>query len=364
MLRLSSVVLVAVIGYLPYATAQQTLWGQCGGINWTGATTCVSGSSCVYSNPYYSQCLPATSSTTTISQTSTGPVTSTTPVATPTSIPSGTGEANYWFGFGDSYSQTQFDITGPLPNLANPIGNPPFPGYSATGGSNWVGYLTATYNNSLLFTYNYAYGGATINATLVAPYEPTVLSLGDQVNQFLTTVANKPPTTPWTSANSLFSVWIGVNDIGNSYYQSGNRSAFSETLLDNYFELVKELYTAGGRNFLFANVPPIDRSPLMLAQDASAQALEKSVIADFNTRLLSRISSFQASNSGVKTFFWDANAQFTTMLNNPAAYGFADATSYGSAATDFWGNNYHPSTYANVFFAQEIGKTVLGSTIW
>ena len=39
----------------------------------------------------------------------------------------------------------------------------------------------------------------------------------------------------------------------------------------------------------------------------------------------------------VKTFFWDSNAQFTTMLNNPTAYGFADATSYGSAATDFWG---------------------------
>ncbi len=126
---------------------------------------------------------------------------------------------------GDSYSQTGFNISGPLPNSANPIGNPPFPGYSATGGANWVGYLTATNNNSLLYTYNYAYGGATINATLVAPYEPTVLSVVDQVNQFLTTVASKPPSTPWTSANSLFSIWIGVNDIGNSYYQSGDRGA-------------------------------------------------------------------------------------------------------------------------------------------
>ncbi|PPQ96397.1 hypothetical protein CVT26_004999 [Gymnopilus dilepis] len=320
--------ITALIGILPYAAAQQTLWGQCGGINWTGPTTCASG-----------QCLPGAASSTTSTKptTTSNPLTSTTQTPTPTTIPSGTGKANYWFGFGDSYSQTQFNISGPLPNLSNPIGNPPFPGYSATGGANWVGYLTATYNNSLLFTYNYAYGGATINASLVAPYEPTVLSLGDQVNQFLTTVANKPPSTPWTSANSLFSVWIGVNDIGNSYYQSGNRSAFAETLLDNYFSLVQKLYNAGGRNFLFANVPPIDRSPLMLAQSTDAQALEKSVIADFNTRLLSRVQSFQSANSGVKTFFWDSNAQFTTMLNNPTAYGFADATSYGSAATDFWG---------------------------
>ncbi|KAK6354617.1 hypothetical protein TWF696_003758 [Orbilia brochopaga] len=33
------------------------LYGQCGGINYTGCTTCASGSTCKYSNDYYSQCL-------------------------------------------------------------------------------------------------------------------------------------------------------------------------------------------------------------------------------------------------------------------------------------------------------------------
>ncbi|KAF3931789.1 hypothetical protein ABW19_dt0205744 [Dactylella cylindrospora] len=32
-------------------------WGQCGGIGWTGGTTCVSGTTCTVLNPYYSQCL-------------------------------------------------------------------------------------------------------------------------------------------------------------------------------------------------------------------------------------------------------------------------------------------------------------------
>ncbi|KAH8816112.1 glycoside hydrolase [Xylogone sp. PMI_703] len=32
-------------------------WGQCGGQGWTGGTVCASGSTCTYSNPYYSQCL-------------------------------------------------------------------------------------------------------------------------------------------------------------------------------------------------------------------------------------------------------------------------------------------------------------------
>ncbi|CAO3677681.1 unnamed protein product [Umbelopsis ramanniana] len=32
-------------------------YGQCGGSNWTGATCCVSGSTCIAQNPFYSQCL-------------------------------------------------------------------------------------------------------------------------------------------------------------------------------------------------------------------------------------------------------------------------------------------------------------------
>ena len=98
-------------------------------------------------------------------------------------------------------------------------------GYTAVGGTNWVDVDTMVYNKSLVLTYNYAYGGATINASLVQPYEPTVLSLIDQVNEFMGQAASKPAFAPWTSSNALFSVWIGINDIGNSYYQSGDRDA-------------------------------------------------------------------------------------------------------------------------------------------
>ncbi|KAI0397094.1 carbohydrate-binding module family 1 protein [Xylariaceae sp. FL0594] len=38
--------------------AVQTLYGQCGGINWTGPTACAKGS-CTQYNPYYSQCVEA-----------------------------------------------------------------------------------------------------------------------------------------------------------------------------------------------------------------------------------------------------------------------------------------------------------------
>ncbi|KAG8997400.1 hypothetical protein FRB94_007676 [Tulasnella sp. JGI-2019a] len=72
--------------------AQSPIYGQCGGQTWTGATTCASGSTCVYSNPYYSQCLPgtatttSTSKTTSTSATSKGTTTSTTATTTATSV--------------------------------------------------------------------------------------------------------------------------------------------------------------------------------------------------------------------------------------------------------------------------------------
>lgn len=42
------------------ASAQQSVWGQCGGQGWSGPTTCISGSVCTFQNNWYSQCLPGT----------------------------------------------------------------------------------------------------------------------------------------------------------------------------------------------------------------------------------------------------------------------------------------------------------------
>ncbi|TFK40448.1 endo-1,4-beta-xylanase C precursor [Crucibulum laeve] len=61
--------LAGLLAIIPLATAQSGAWGQCGGQGWGGATTCVSGYTCTYSNPYYSQCLPVTSSSTATSST-------------------------------------------------------------------------------------------------------------------------------------------------------------------------------------------------------------------------------------------------------------------------------------------------------
>ncbi|KIY53741.1 hypothetical protein FISHEDRAFT_32785, partial [Fistulina hepatica ATCC 64428] len=157
------------------------------------------------------------------------------------------------------------------------------------------------------------YSGATINASLVALYKSSVLSLTDQVNEFLIGAGASAGSlsVDWTSSNALFSVWIGINGIGNSYLFS----SFS----DRYFALINKFVSPGGRSFLFINVPLIDRSPLMLVQSSSSQALEKSVISGFNSKLASRVASLSSNYSDVQTFLWDSNTYFTETLGNPTA---------------------------------------------
>ncbi|KAJ3563523.1 hypothetical protein NP233_g8894 [Leucocoprinus birnbaumii] len=80
--------LVALVLALP-ALAQQQTWGQCGGIGWTGPTTCAAGNVCTKLNDYYSQCIPGAAPTTTAAPT-TAPTTAPTSAPT-TALPTTTG---------------------------------------------------------------------------------------------------------------------------------------------------------------------------------------------------------------------------------------------------------------------------------
>ncbi|KAJ7023841.1 fungal cellulose binding domain-containing protein [Mycena alexandri] len=284
----------------------------------------------------------------------------------------------YWFAFGDSYTTTSFDPTSTLPALGlNPLGNPAFPGVTGGGGENYVGFDTVTYNKSLILTYDYAAGGATINGTLVAPI---TIALSDEVDEFLVGAAKKPKTSPWTSGNALFSVWIGINDIGNTFYLNGSRDAFSDVLLDDYFAQVQRLVRrfqhspnrtnlpctstsySRGRNYLFINVPPTYRAPLLVSFFSPDQLLiEKSVINTFNAKLVAKVQEFKKKNHGVTTWVYDSYSIFAAILDDPTKYGFSsNITGYGDPG-QFWGNSYHPSSPVQHILAKQIGEQLTGT---
>nr|VWO99144.1 Plp [Ganoderma boninense] len=251
--------------------------------------------------------------------------------------------ANFWFAFGDSYTARGFNTSGTVPAPGNPFGNPAYPG--ATGvGANWLDFDTVEFNKSLTLTYDYAVGGSTINGTLV-PSSRGTRSLVVQVNDFKGQVGKRPAFAPWTGKNALFSIWFGINDINLTYNKGGDRDA-----------------DLGARNFLFINIPPMYRTPLMLKKPLSVRYVEKDVITGFNSKLATRVKSFAAKYPSAKTYLWDANTAFHQVLDNPKKYGFTNITGYGQPG-DLWGNSFHPSSQAHHLWANEIAA-LLNGTVW
>ncbi|KZL81565.1 glycosyl hydrolase family 12 [Colletotrichum incanum] len=75
----SIVLLAHCLPFVSQALAQVAAWGQCGGNQWTGQTTCVSGYTCTRQNDWFYQCIPGNAVTT-----ASRPVTTTRPSTTTT----------------------------------------------------------------------------------------------------------------------------------------------------------------------------------------------------------------------------------------------------------------------------------------
>ncbi|GAB1318081.1 hormone-sensitive lipase HSL [Madurella fahalii] len=319
------------------AAAEAGLWRQCGGIDYTGPITCAAGAVCKPWTDSYHQCVPGET------------VTRSTSLAD-TADP----EVKYLITFGDSYSQTGFDPSSTKPSPGNPLGNPPLPGWTASGGLNWVGFLASELNTSTLLAYNFAYGGATTNATIVEPWQPTVLSFIDQVEQFSESIASKPEYAPWTAENSLFGVWMGVNDVGNTWWRP-EYDELLEQIMDSYFGQLQVLYDAGARMFVLLTVPPIHRTPLMLGQPVESQQAEAAAIAQYNDAIATRLEAFKSQNGGITAKIIDTSVPFNTALDSPIEYGAPNATCYDEDGTScLWFNDYHPGVEINRLVAQAV----------
>ena len=130
---------------------------------------------------------------------------------------------------GDSYTATGFDVGGTQPSLGNPLGNPPYPGEgTSSNGILWIDVDTVKYNKTPVLTYNFAFGGATIDHSVVAA-NPKLKTMTEQVKDFEDNYVGNGNAV-WNGDNSLFSIFIGINDIGNSWTQP-NWSEYAKSII-------------------------------------------------------------------------------------------------------------------------------------
>ncbi|MBE7179944.1 MAG: SGNH/GDSL hydrolase family protein, partial [Terriglobus roseus] len=212
------------------------------------------------------------------------------------------------------------------PSASNPLGNPPYPGVTTSNGPNWVNLLATTYNQSLVLTYDFAFGGATVDQGVVAAYNPGVISMRRQVEElYLPKYAAAPATAPWTARDSLFAFFIGINDVGNSYGEGDHTT--NGRVMERYAELVEKVYGSGARNFVFFMVPPVDRAPMigMVAASlgdgvAAVARKEAAAIADWNRRMVDMVSGFTRRRRDATAFVFDTHGLYSQILDRPGQY--------------------------------------------
>lgn len=195
---------------------------------------------------------------------------------------------------------------------------------------------------------DYAFGGAVTGSSSTPP------GMATQVATFLS--AN--PTAP---SNNLYVFWGGANDILDAASQPGATPTSIETAATtaaaNINSQIQQIANAGGKYFLWANMPPLNQTPGAISAGALAQDVALQATISFNTAWQTDVASLNAS--GVHVLGENVNTLFASIVANPSQYGFTNVTSpaRGQIGVNpdqylFWGN-IHPTTAADKLLAQQ-----------
>ncbi|KAL8687930.1 MAG: hypothetical protein Q9218_006033 [Villophora microphyllina] len=222
------------------------------------------------------------------------------------------------FSFGDSYTDSGFNPTGPQPDDIHPLGNPfsnstTPPYHTFTNGPNWIEFLTFKYNESQIDTYNMAISGSTVNDTAIGG--TSTADLVHQISDRFVPNYVRKNTVRWTPSNSLFTLFFGINDVNRSWNKRDPK--FNDAVFTSYMNLLHQLYRYGARNFLLHTVPPIDRGPYVSKPDATIEAPD---INDFNYRMQVLFKSFTATHHDVSVLLFNTNKLFSEAIDNPSVW--------------------------------------------
>ncbi|PVG02298.1 hypothetical protein CPB86DRAFT_780720 [Serendipita vermifera] len=255
--------------------------------------------------------------------------------------PSWTGfkDIRYLIIFGASYTQTNpFPASQFVPTEEEPLGIP-FPGITSTEGpANWVGHLVYQRRPPIL-VYNYAISGHTVHG------------VANQVTHHF--MDREAPVVPWSAKDTLFITQIGINDLFFSQDY--------DTILRNMFESQWKLYEKGARNFLFIDVPCVDRSPSWNVTTGPEQRLRYPA---YNLRLQNKIRQFassisEAGRDPITVLYFSFYKVFTSILDAPEDHGFPceDIRKKGGS---IWYDNLHPTSKVHAILAAELDKFLSG----
>ena len=177
---------------------------------------------------------------------------------------------------------------------------------------------------------DFAYGGA------VTGEEPQTSDITTLTNSLPAQFAQFKAQVSTPSANALFTVSIGANDIlgilGDASLSAQQQTADVNAAVANAASFVRQLVGAGAKTILVLNVPNLGVIPDVTARQPQSGTAPTAIDAEatqlanaFNSALGGQLASIAAS-SGVRIQTVDSNALINNAVVNPAAFGLTNVT--------------------------------------
>ncbi|ESZ89558.1 carbohydrate esterase family 16 protein [Sclerotinia borealis F-4128] len=293
-------------------------------------------------------------------------------------------DTKYFLAFGDSdtfvqgtYGLQNFSFIGDLLHFSY---TPAQILRTSAGGPNWVEYLTSCFSGlpskCTKQFWDFAFAGSDVSTTCTALHHNTAVSLESQILEWSTYAL---PVIPMDPSKTLVTIWIGINDIGDtaSYIFPSHNSTSLHSLYTNIitaeFAAIETIYKSGFRNFLFMNLPPLQRTPPNLIRPAGPLP-NTTMLSSYNRILNTSAHHFSTTHPGTKTMVFDIFFFLSSVLDDPTPYGIKNITNYcpkydaSDIATNyaaygclpiedyFWYNTGHITYHTHEILAREVGK--------
>lgn len=128
-------------------------------------------------------------------------------------------------------------------------------------------------------------------------------------------------------SETLIGIWIGINDISDtSTLTNVSFPALYSEIIGTLFNSVETLYEAGYKNYLFMNLPPLDRTPGNVLKTHPLP--NATMVNQWDSILADHVQNFETENEGVKAMLFDVNGFLNGVLDHPAQYGIKNSTGY------------------------------------
>lgn len=215
---------------------------------------------------------------------------------------------------------------------------------------------------SLVGGTDYAYGTAETGTTSV--HAANAFDLTGPTGQ----VAQFEAANPSADPNSLYTIWIGSNDLLDILTGAPQ----SEWAMDiaaavgNIDSAIGSLAADGAKNFLILTVPDLGETPAAIAGGPVVEGAASALSAEFDSALISAVDAIATLDS-LNLSTLDTYSLLDAIVANPSSYGFTNVTSPClTGAINYAGGTVCASTLAaqnKYLFWDDLHPTEAGAAI-